>query len=82
MIHENEDDLGYFFIPDDAHEQKPYNPWNGVSQLIVLNAILPREVQDDISDAAFYEHEGDPERAEECREYAGYSEEHLFSDPR
>lgn len=76
MIHEDPDNLGY------SMGDKPYDPWAGVSSLVRCNDVLPREQQDDIEDAAYYEDVGELEEAEACRAFAGYSEAHLRSDPR
>ena len=66
MIFEDEDELGYWT----GSPEPP--PMQAMSSLIVCNAILPKQEQDDIEAAAINAHEGDKSAARKCRKLAGY----------
>ena len=65
-INEDPDELGYWI------GEKPVNPWDAVSSLIVCNSILPPEQQAEIESAALLCHQGHHFDAERQRYWADY----------
>lgn len=64
MIYEDPDELGY--------STTGYNPWAGISSLLVCNDMVPPEIRDDIEEAAYAAEAGNDIEAERHRKWAGY----------